>query len=465
SAPYFAGVIPILLFVLSFFVLPKRQTIWVSALVLLGIVLSWGKNFETINYLLYDYLPLYSKFRSVTFTIIISIFGIYLLGFQGLQVWMDSETKKKETLLKAIGVCGGLALLFLIFGGMFSFHGSVDENLPDWFVTALRADRQSMLQKGAFKALVFILLSGGLLWMYLQKKVSNLMLASGLMVLTSIDMVSEAKRFIKSENFKRNAIEEELKATAADDYINGIAKPGERVLNLQNPFNDARTSYFHESIGGYHGAKMRRYQDLISHCLNTELSDIITNLQAGKRSFNTPALNMLNAKYFVAGAAKNAVLTNTQAFGNAWFASDITYVNNPDEEIAGTCNLAGRTAIIDQSKFSIKPSVGSGSIQLLEKTPNSVTYEANATIGGLAVFSEIYYPKGWTVFIDDDKVDLLRANYILRAVEIPKGSHKIAFHFTPESYKTGQLVTTTSSILFGLLFLGFIVGFIRKKDA
>ena len=462
TAPYYAGVIPIFFFVLAFFVLPRKQTIWLASLVILGIVLSWGKNFESFNYLIYDYFPLYSKFRSVTFTIIISIFCIYLLGFQGLQQWLKSDNKK-ETLLKAIAICGGFALALFVIAGFFSYKGSIDAQLPDWFVTALREDRQTMLQKGAFKALTFILLSGAFMWFFIKDKISQKLLIAGLLILITIDMVIEGKRFVNEDSFTKQSTSI-VKANEANQFIQSQAKPGERVLNLQNPFNEANTSYFHESIGGYHGAKMRRYQDLISSCLNNELSAIITILQDGKRSFNTPVLNMLNTKYFMAGATRNAVLPNNKAQGNAWFASNIQTVQSPDEEISATCGLSRNGAVIDKSRFTSDISVGQGTVQLEQKTPNELTYKVEASESGLVVFSEIYYPKGWSAKIDGEPVNIMRANYVLRALNIPEGSHTVIFRFAPNSYQLGKTVSQASSIIFLLLLIGTIgTNFLKKK--
>lgn len=463
TAPYYAGVIPIFLFVLAFFVLPRKQTIWLTCLVILGIVLSWGKNFEAFNYFIYDHLPLYSKFRSVTFTIIITIFCIYLLGFQGLQQWLNSANKK-GTLFKAVAISGGFALILLVLAGFFSYKGTIDSQLPDWFVTALREDRQSMLQKGAFKALAFILLAGGLMWFYIKEKVSQKLLVVGLLALITIDMVVEGKKYVNGDSFEKES-QSIVAANEANQFIQSQAKPGERVLNLQNPFNEAHTSYFHESIGGYHGAKMRRYQDLISNCLNNELSAIITNLQDGKRSFNTPVLNMLNTKYFMAGGTRNAVLPNNKAQGNAWFASSIKTVQSPDEEIAATCGLSRNGAVVDQSKFKGEISVGKGKVLLEQKTPNELTYKVEASKSGLVVFSEIYYPKGWSATIDGETVDIMRANYVLRALNVPEGSHTIKFNFAPKSYELGKTVSLASSIIFILLLIGTVgMDFLKKKD-
>ena len=237
-----------------------------------------------------------------------------------------------------------------------------------------------------------------------------------------------------------------------------VSKPGERVFNLQNPFNEARTSYYHESIGGYHGAKLRRYQDIISHNLNNELSGIISSLQAGKRDFsNFPVTNMLNARYFMAGNSKNAVLRNPNALGTGWIVGRTIAVNSADDEIAQLNNFdPSKEAIIDQTKFNL-PSINTkvnGSVQLISKTPNELIYSANLTGGdGLAIFSEVYYPKGWHAFVDGEEIDILRANYILRAVPLKAGNHEVKFLFEPTSYSLGNQLTTIFGVLTVLVFI------------
>ena len=259
------------------------------------------------------------------------------------------------------------------------------------------------------------------------------------------------------------ATETFFQPTAAYNWILENANDGERVLNLQNPWNEARTSYFHESIGGYHGAKMHRYQDLVENYLAKEANEAITKLQAGTRDFSDlQTLNMLNAKYFVAGPQKEAVLTNPSAFGNAWFVSNVVRANNPDEvmDAIGNNDLM-ESAILNISEFPDINAGGSGTISLKSKTQNEVTYQASASGGqSLAVFSEIYYPKGWTAFIDGNEAKILRANYVLRALEIPEGEHEIVFAFAPRSYASTNSVMMICSVL---LLLGFAGGLVIDR--
>jgi hypothetical protein len=248
-----------------------------------------------------------------------------------------------------------------------------------------------------------------------------------------------------------------LSETPADTEILKDKDPNFRVLNLQDPFNEARTSYFHKSIGGYHGAKMRRYQDVISAHLIPEMQQIIKD--QGLNASNSAVISMLNTKYLMAGYQANAVIPNPTAHGPAWIVDEIKMVNNPDEEIKaiGEVDLES-TAVIDGSKFSVSnvSMDPTASIHLTNYQPNKLVYEAKASREALAVFSEIYYPKGWKAFIDDDEVEILRANYLLRALKIPQGNHKIEFRFEPKAYFVGNIIMWISSIIL-ILALLFII--------
>lgn len=465
TAPYYAGAIPIFLFILSLFVIPNRHKSWLIGLLCLAILLSYGKNFESFNYFIFDHLPLYNKFRSVTFVIIIPIVCIYILGFYGLNEWLKSTDKKKQ-LFRAFGIAGGITLFLILIAGFLSYRGQVDSSLPDWFVTALREDRKSMLRTDAFVALLFVTLAASLLWLYSRQKVTKQVMLLGIGSLIVFDMLSEAKNYISQNDFKKNTTKSYFTPTEADQYIMNNTSSGERVLNLQNPFNEARTSYFHESIGGYHPAKMGRYQDLIENCLHSELNSIITSLKAGKKPVKpTPALDMLNTKFFMAGNTRNAVILNSNSLGNVWLANKITYVSSADEEIAKTCVLESGEAVIDRTAFNINLiNPAQGEISLLERNPDLLKYTADVSGEALAIFSEIYYPEGWEATIDGKKVDVIRANYLLRALVLPEGKHIIEFSFKPKSYYTSQVIMTSSSILFILIsVLLLAIYFYRNK--
>lgn len=456
TAPYYAGTLTVLLFILGIILLPKKHKVWLITLAVLGIMMSWGKNFESFNNFLFDYLPGYNKFRSVTFTIIITIFSMNLLGFIALEKLVSSEWNKelKKKIYLTFGIGGGFLLALLVFSGALGYRGAIDSQLPDWFVEAIREDRQSLLIKDVLRAMMFVVAFAVLIWALFKKQVKTSQVLLGLTLIVFVDSFSLTKRFLGEERFTKNPSKDFFAMTDADRAITAQASFGDRVLNLQNPFNENRTSYYHESIGGYHGAKIRRYQDLIDYCIQGELQSAIGSLQSQSMNFsNLPVLNMLNTKYMYAGAQ---VFPNRYANGNAWTVSSVIPVNSPDEEISSVCSLNTKNeAVIDQTKFNIPSTTGSGIITLDKKTPNKLTYTANVS-GGTAtgIFSEIYYPKGWTATIDGNEVEILRADYVLRALEIPEGQHEIVFEFKPKTYFVGNNIMLVSSILVLLVFVG-----------
>jgi len=465
SAPYYAGATVVFLFILSLYVLDRKYALWLCLTAAIGIVLSWGDNFSTINYLIFDYLPGYNKFRSVTFTIIITVFCLVLAGFLGLEKLLSAEWNKtlRRKFLMALGISGGFAISCIIFAGFGSYEGAVDVQLagyPDWYLEALRADRASLLRMDALRALIFVLLLAGVIWTLVKQKLNQSLGYVLIILLVMIDMLGVEKRFINGDTFTRKSRKSEFIKTQADETILRDRALDFRVLNLFNPFNDAKTSYHHKSVGGYHGAKMGRYQDLIEQCISPEMTRVKLALQKGNLNYGkTEVINMLNTKYFIAGSSANAVIPNQYSNGNAWFVRDVKKVSTADEEIAMLKEIDTKNvAVINQVEFDgLKDQYSAASIiALVDYKPNYLKYEVTASDDGLAVFSEIYYPKGWTAKIDSVRVDILRANYILRALEIPKGNHIVEFEFKPKSYFTGNMVMWVANILIILILLGAI---------
>ena len=472
TAPYYAGAIVVFLFVLAMFVMESKHKYWLLAMVVLSIVLSWGKNFEAFNYFFFDYFPGYNKFRSITFVIIIAILCLSLGGFLGLEKLLSQTWNKKlqKQFLIALGITGGFALLSVILAGIGSYRGSYDDQMPEWYVAAIQQDRVSLLRMDALRSLFFVLAAGAVVWFYFKNKLKVGMAAILIGLLVCADMFLVAKRFVNSDSYARSSTRKDFAPSEADQTILQDRDPNYRVYNLINGFNDARTSYHHKSIGGYHGAKMRRYQDLIEHGITKETSELIEGLQSGRADFSTMhIINMLNAKYMVAGNTAAQVIANPNANGNAWFVNDIRKVGSADEEIETLNTINTKTvAVIDTTKFSFadKRYSASNIIQLLEYKPNYLKYEATCFSDGLAVFSEIYYPEGWVAKIDSAEVDILRANYVLRALEIPEGTHIVDFEFKPKSYFTGNTIMWISSIVILLLFVGGLYSsFFGKKEA
>ena len=463
TAPYYAGAILVFFLVLGLMNLSPRDKYWALAVLILGLMLSWGKNFSAFNYLMFDVLPGYNKFRSVTFTIIMTVWAMVVLGLMGAEKMLSEKFDKanQKKLFIAFSITGGFALLCVLFAGIGSYKGAIDEQLagqPAWFLNAIRADRADLLRSDALRSLIFVLGAAATIWLYLKGKLSQLPAAALVVALVLVDMFGVAKRFLNDDNYLRNK-KSQFVMTKADGRI--LADKSEhRVLNLINPFNDGETSYHHHSIGGYHGAKMGRYQDLITEVLTEEHSRVISSLQAGRMTFEQiPALNMLNAKYFKFGAEASQVIPNPDANGNAWFVQEVVGVNGPDEEIATVKSLdSKRTAVIDQTKFDL-PRASADSlarIALTEYLPNHLTYSVQSQQGGLAVFSEIYYPAGWEATIDGKPAEIIRANYVLRALQVPAGAKSIEFTFRPKSYYVGDKVSLASGSLLILMLLGCI---------
>jgi hypothetical protein len=466
--PYYAGAIICFLFALGLVVADKKLVVWLSGVALLGIVLSWGSNFESFNYFLFDYLPGYNKFRSVTFAMLFPIFSFCLLGSLALEHIVEGNFQSlKKKLIWPAGIVLGICLLFALTGGMGSFLRDGEAQLPTWLMRAMQADRKDLLQSDAWRAFWFILVTGGVLAALLKKWISPVIAYVAIPLLMVIDLTGVNKRYFTAENFQRKRDNTFFAPTAADEAILKD-KSYYRVYNLQDAMSEARTSYFHHSVGGYHGAKIRRYQDFVDSCLYKQTSDLITNFQSGNTSFqNYGAINMLNAKYLVYGPGAENILVNNAAYGPAWFVKEIKKVKSADEELSAlNATDVGTTAIIDETKFAIN-NFGYDSmatVKLQDYSPKKLVYEVETAQNGLVVFSEIYYPEGWKAFIDGKEVNILRANYILRALDVPAGKHKIEFRFEPASYHIGNSVTAASSWIVLLFLISCIVLEIRKKN-
>ncbi|MBL6445296.1 YfhO family protein [Fulvivirga sp. 29W222] len=472
TAPYYAGAVICFLFIVGIIFADKKYTLWLVIAALLGIMLSWGDSFKAFNYFMFDYFPGYNKFRSVTFALIITLLAFPLLGFIGLEKLIEKgltkETQKK--LFIALGTSAGVCLLVALFAGMASFTKDGETQLPGWFLNALQEDRKGLMRGDALRSLLFILIAFALVFMHLKKKITFPVMAGILSLVTLIDHWAIDKRYFGEDNYKRVRDNSFFAMTEADKEIKKDKDPSYRVYNLTS-YTEARTSYYHQSLGGYHGAKLRRYQDLYDHCLGPETSELIQNLQAGNIDLSGYGIiNMLNARYLTFGPSKTSIIRNNEALGNAWFVSSVETAKNPDEELQKICTIDTRhTAVVDASKFSLPKNItydSSSSIKLTQYEPNHLIYESNSSTDGLAVFSEIYYPIGWTATINGQPANILRANFVLRALEVPKGKHKIEFIFAPKSYSIGNTATMISSIILLLLALGSIGWSLKnhKKD-
>lgn len=468
--PYYAGAIIVFLFAVGIAFAEKKYVWWLVPVSIFAIMLTWGSNFPGFNYFMFDHLPGYNKFRSVTFGITIVFFSLPLLGFLGLEKLLDTKPSKenKRKLLIAFAATGGTCLFFLAFAGIMSFMREEEQqHLPGWFIGALADDRKSLLRSDAFRSFAFIAATFIVLYFEVWKKLTPIAFYAFMIFMITIDIAIVDHRHFTKDNYKRKRGNASFTPTAADQEILKD-KSYYRVFNLQDDvFLEARTSYFHHSIGGYHAVKLRRYQELFDSCLLRQRNMLIEGIQAGNNDFsNFGVINMLNAKYLVFGPEQNNIIPNSYANGNAWFVREVVSATSPDEELNKVCTInTRRAAVVNDSR--LKPGSveydSAGTITIVEHNANALKYESQSAKDGLAVFSEIFYPSGWIATIDGQEVPIIRANYVLRALQVPGGKHTIEFHFRPAAYVTGNTITTISSWLVLLVLIGSIGWSLKEK--
>jgi hypothetical protein len=467
SGPVYIGAIIFFLFFLGLFIVKGPVKWWLLTATLLSIVLAWGHNFMAVTDFFLTYLPGYNKFRAVSMTLVIAEFTMPLLGILALKEIFDSslDQKKRFRFLQiAFAIAGGTSLAFALVPGLFTNFMSPGDayfrqqmQLPDWFMQAIYDERMRLLRLDAIRSFAFILIAAGLIWVVLSGKLKKQYAYIGFVVFILADMYLVNMRYLDSDSFtSKSRVETPYSPSQADTRIMMDQDPNFRVLNLaSNTFNDAGTSYYHKSLGGYHGAKLRRYQELIEHHITKN---------------NMAVINMLNTRYIIIpDENRNEVVQmNEGALGNAWFVNEVQMVNNADEEI-NALNIfrPDLTAIVDR-KFAgeLKEYKGGRDsldfIKLETYAPNALAYSYHATGDAVAVFSEIYYPKGWNAYVDGKLTPHFRANYVLRAMLLPAGDHKVVFKFEPAVYAVGEKVSLVSSLLLILVTVVFGASEIRR---
>jgi len=474
SGPVYFGAIICFLFVLGLFLVKGPVRIWIVIVTLLSIALAWGHNFMPFTNLFLDYFPGYNKFRTVTMILVIAGFTFPLYAILTLQNIVNGEVDRKKWLKPlawSVGLTAGIALVFALVPGIAgTFISPADSQFPDWLQKSLIADRQSLLQTDALRSAIFILLGAGTIWALVEKKlkVNAAILILGALIL--VDMWGVDKRYLNDGNFVSDReAKNPYKATVADLEILKDKSIDYRVLNMAvGTFADASTSYYHQSIGGYHGAKMRRYQELVDFQINNEMSLIAQRFpkvksQEGMDSLflGLNALNMLNTKYFIYNNEAAPVL-NRHALGSVWLVGKYKMVENADQEIAAVKLIDPAKEVVIDKKFQDQLSGVSltsdslAKISLITYSPNLMTYHYQGNGNQLAVFSAIYYPKGWNAYIDGKIVSHFQANYLLRCMLLQKGNYDIVFKFEPTSFLTGQKISFWSSLLLILLIAGLL---------
>ncbi len=468
SGPVYIGASLIFIFVLGMFLLRGPVKWWLFSITLFAIVLSWGGHFMFLTNIFLDYFPLYNKFRTMSMILVIAEFAIPLFAIYTIYNILNTSIKPvefKKAFTYALGLVGAICLIFAIFPRISDLNGFVDGILSskgygDW-VSHLKDDRAELLSKDAFRSLLIILTTAALIFLLWSKKISHKTFYVLFPLLLLIDLWPVNKRYINDDNFvpKRN-MDNPYISNEADKAILNDKDMYFRVFDLSvgNPFSSSRASYFHKSIGGYHGAKIRRYQDLVDMYLS---------------SGNDTILDMLNTKYLIKRDPTTGVpipVLRPSAHGNAWFVPSYIVVENADEEIRAlkTLNprenliinknfeslLNGRTFSIDSSNY----------IKLISYAPNDLKYSYQASSDQLTVFSEVYYPAGWQLLIDGKAIPHFRVNYILRAGVLPAGKHEAEFIFKPKSYFTGIKISMVSTLLLILALGGSIYILIVKRD-
>jgi hypothetical protein len=462
EAPAYVGAMMLFLFFLGVFILKGKYKYWLVASSVFAILMSWGKNFQFLTDFFIDYVPLYNKFRAVSSFQVIAELCIPLLGFLAVREFFCSKIDKKQkqiALKKALYSSMGLIVVGLLYALSFStFEGIRDVSYSEYegLLDAVKADRLSMLYTDSFRSLVLIGLGFVVLWLFLRQQLKYTTSVIAFAVLILFDLVQVNLRYVNGDDFKDAiAIDKPFKASTADLQILKD-KSHYRVANFStDPFQDGRTSYFHKSIGGYHAAKMGRYQDLIEFQLSKQ---------------NMQVYNMLNVKYFIIPGDNGEVMAqqNPDANGNAWFVKNINYVQTADQEIRALDSIQTKnTAIVNENnihrKINFSLEVDSlAYIKLTEYSLNSLTYETSSKFDEFSVFSEIYYKNGWKSYIDGELQPYTNVNYVLRGMEIPKGEHIIKFKFEPSVIKTGSIISLISYALMVLIPMSWFFYYKKK---
>lgn len=493
SGPVYVGAVICLLFIIGMFYLDNTHKWWIFGVTLFAIMLAWGDNFKAFNYFIFDFMPGYKKFRAPTMALVIPQMTMSLMAALTLNKLLfgnDSREfmiKKLKQAAIAVGVLVGLlVMLYFTYG----YSGENDNRLKESYsqqmlmsvsqgqqptpqmqaqadefgqsiIRGLAEDRKSMFGGDLLRSILFMGAALLLIWLFAKGKVSNMVVAIALLVLVVFDLLPVGKRYLNESNFvEKTSIEDEFSASNADKMI--MQDPNYKNVRVFNttsgdgPFNDAKPSYHFNSVGGYNPAKLAIYQDLIERQLSKG---------------NMAVFNMLNTKYFVVQdpqTGQPVAQINGGALGNVWLVKHVQVVENADAEMKALDNFNPTdTAFVDkrfQSKLKGQPQYdSSATIRMIENMNDKITYEYNAAAPQFAVFSEIYYDKGWEAYIDGNKTDYVRTDYVLRGMSLPAGKHSIEFRFEPKAYKTGNTLALWASIIGFLAIIAAIVMNVRKK--
>jgi len=462
SGPWYFGAIICFLFVLGLFIVKNRIKWWILSASLLCLLLSFGRHLPFLSDLFFDYFPLYNKFRAVESILVITAFLIPVLAILAVkEVAFHTEDPKKlnKSLLNSLYITGGLLIILIAvptvllefktqnhnaFIEQLTQVTNGDRTFADSIAKALVDDRISLARMDALRSLFFVLIGAGLIWALIKKKMNPQVTFIILAAVILTDMWNIDRRYLNNEKFvEKNILAQQFKTRDVDQIIQ---RDGSyyRVLDLAsgNPFSNSIPSYFHKSIGGYHAAKLKRYQEVLDKQFNGAI--------------NEDVLDMLNTKYLITSdqnGEKETMVNRSTAAGNAWFVQNVEYVKSADEEMLAISSFDPKKVMVVHEEF--KPMIdikkvgydGNAFIRLTNYHPDLMTYEYSSGRDALAVFSEIWYDKGWNAYLDGEKIPYFRADYLLRAAQLPGGNHKLEFKFEPNSYYTGEIISLIASIL------------------
>ena len=483
SGPVYVGAFVMMLFILGLFIVKGPMKWALLAATILSILLSWGKNFMGFTDFFIDYVPMYAKFRTVASILVIAEFTIPLLAMLALKELLSGEMKKeklKVPLIASFVLTGGIAMLFSLMPSMFfdSFISTSEmhaiQSLPAEYIQPLVANltemRQAVFTADSWRSFYIILAGTGVLLAFIYGKLKKEYAIGIIVALCLVDLWTVNKRYLNDEMFvPKSEREAPQQKTQTDELILRDQNLDYRVLNLaSNTFNENETSYYHKSVGGYHAAKLRRYQEMIEAYINPEMQALFKGVSEAGGDMTQlngdsicPVLNMLNTRYFILPlqGGQTVPIQNPYAYGNAWFVDKLNYVNNANEEIAAVGKIDLRHQAVADAKF--KEQLGEAAVQdtasvvtITSYEPNRLTYDVNSGKGGVLVFSEIYYP-GWEAKVDGQPVELGRVDYILRALNVQPGKHQVELSFFPKSV---NLTETIAYIAYVLLILLVAVG-------
>ncbi len=496
SGPVYVGAFVLFLFILGLFIVKGPMKWALLAATILSILLSWGKNLMGFTDFFLDYIPMYAKFRTVASILVIAEFTIPLLAMMTLKKIVDdpdSVAKHMKYLWISLACTAGIALVFWMMPGVFFDFISSAENqalsqIPADQLSPLKSNiislREAIFRADCMRSIIVILIGVILLLLFKAKKLQGKYFVGCVIALCLIDMWAVDKRYLNDGMFQlKDDVDQPIAKTQADNEILRDRGMDYRVLNMTtNTFNENNTSYYHKSIGGYHAAKLRRYNELIEHYIAPEMQNMNKtlapqNLSEGSdkmlevtdKNNNMPVLNMLNTKYLIVGpqGQQPIAVRNKSAMGNAWFVNKVDYVDNANEEMDGIGKIDLHHEAVADKKFEqllgkSAQNDSTATATLVGYEPNNLTYDVNSKNGGVVVFSEIYYPE-WTATVDGQPTEVGRVNYVLRAVNVKPGKHKVVLDFHPKSVSVTETISYIASVILLLAIIGIVVFEWRKK--